>query len=168
MKTRMRLLIIGLVLCLGIGMAYAQFANPDQAVAYRQAVMTVIGHHFGAMGAVIKGQQPYEPGAFVQDAEVVAMMAELPWEAMLVPGSYSGNTTLLEKVQSEKEAFMEHALQFEDASQRLSEIADSNDMNAIKTEFGNTAQACKAAGAEGDCVAAGTHTQTSMRAQSSM
>lgn len=144
MKTRMRLLAIGLVLFVGIGLAYAQFAKPEEAVAYRQAVMQVIGHHFGAMGTVVKGQQPYEPGSFLQHAEVVAMMAELPWEAMLVPGSYGGNTTLLDKVQSEKEAFMEAALQFEDASQRLSEIADGSDTEAIKTEFGNTAQTCKA------------------------
>ena len=34
--------------------AAAQFANPDDAVNYRKAVMVMIGHHFKSMGAVVK------------------------------------------------------------------------------------------------------------------
>ena len=74
--------------------AYAQFSKPEDAVKYRKAAMTLIGHHFGRMASVVKGQQPYVRADFSGDAELVERLSKLPWEAFMVPGTAQGDTDL--------------------------------------------------------------------------
>ena len=126
------------------GMALAQFAKPEDAIAYRKSVMQVIKKHFGSMGGVVKGKMPFDKTAFAADAKIVATMSKLPWEASLVPGSTEGNTTLKENALKDSEGFMAAAKRFEAASQELVAAAESGDMGAIKKQFGATAQTCKA------------------------
>lgn len=123
--------------------AFAQFANPGDAIRYRKAVMRVIGTHFGSMGAVIKGEKPHDSAKFVTDAKVVAMMAQLPWDAFLVPDSFSGDTKTKENVVKEAEKFMASAHTFEKASQGLATMAEGGDLTAVKPLFGETAKTCK-------------------------
>ncbi len=74
------LLMVGLV----VGVAYAQFAKTEEAVKYRQSVMSVIGTHFTRMGAVVRGEQPYTKESFEQNAELVATLIQLPWDAFIL------------------------------------------------------------------------------------
>ncbi len=144
MKNSLKVLICGVLLAAVAGSAYAAFSKPEDAVRYRQAVMTVIGHHFGALAAVVKGQTPYEKEGVESDARVIRTMSHLPWEACLEPGSYSGNTTLKTSVQTEKDSFMKIAKEFEHASQKLLAAAKSGELDAVKAQFGEVAQNCKA------------------------
>lgn len=43
--------------------AAAQFAKPEDAVKYRKAAFTVMGTHFGRIGAVVQGRVPYDAAA---------------------------------------------------------------------------------------------------------
>ncbi len=144
MHYKIKLLTLMLILVVTCGVAWAQFAKPDDAVTYRKAVMQVIGRHFGQMAAVVKDQQPYDKDAFELNSKVVAMMARLPWEASLVPGSYAGDTTLKEKALKDRDGFLAAARKFEDASQELLTAAASGDRGAIKSKFGATAKTCSA------------------------
>ena len=126
------------------GIALAQFAKPEDAITYRKSVMQVIKKHFGSMAGVVKGKMPFDQTAFASDAQIVATMSKLPWEASLVPGSTEGNTTLKENALKDAEGFMAAAKKFEAASQELVAAAESGDMGAIKKQFGATAQTCKA------------------------
>jgi len=38
--------------------AHAQFAKPEDAVKYRKASLTVLGTHFGRLGAMASGRVP--------------------------------------------------------------------------------------------------------------
>ena len=144
MNYTIKLLALFLILTLMCGAVWAQFAKPEDAVTYRKAVMQVIGRHFDQMAAVVKDRQPYDKEAFEFDSKVVAMMARLPWEASLVPGSYAGNTTLKEKALTDREGFLAAAKKFEDASQSLMTAAAGGDRGAIKSKFGATAKTCGA------------------------
>ncbi len=144
MHYKIKLLTLILILVVTCGVAWAQFAKPEDAVSYRKAVMQVIGRHFGQMAAVVKDQQPYDKDAFEFDSKVVAMMARLPWEASLVPGSYAGDTTLKEKALKDRDGFLAAAQKFEDASQELLTAAAGGDRGAIKSKFGATAKTCSA------------------------
>ncbi len=144
MHYKIKLLTLILILVVTCGVAWAQFAKPEDAVSYRKAVMQVIGRHFGQMAAVVKDQQPYDKDAFELNSKVVAMMARLPWEASLVPGSYAGDTTLKEKALKDRDGFLAAARKFEDASQELQTAAASGDRGAIKSKFGATAKTCSA------------------------
>ena len=74
MKKRMKWIFVVAVVGLLAGAAFAQFAKTEDAVKYRQSVMSVIGTHFSRMGAVVKGEAPYTKEAFEQNANMVATL----------------------------------------------------------------------------------------------
>ena len=143
MKNSLKVVLCAAVLAAMGSAALAGFAKPEDAIRYRQAVMTVIGTHFGRLAAVIKGQAPYNKQEAEHNAVVIRTMAELPWEAVLTPGSDTGNTTLKASVMQEKDKFMSIAHKFEKATQKLVETAKKGNLDALKAQFGAVAQNCK-------------------------
>lgn len=141
MKISFRFVGCVVSLLVAIGVAHGQFAKPEEAIAYRQAVMEVIGHHFNSLGAMLKGSVPYDKARAAADAEVVAMMAGLPWAAFAVAGSDQGETRLKSSALAEKDGFMAAAGAFEAASGKLRDAA--GDEAAVKGQFGAVAQTCK-------------------------
>lgn len=151
MRISFRVLVC-VVLLVAMGTAaYAGFANSEQAIRYRKAVMTVIGQHFGGIAAVIKGQVPYDKKNVVHDADVIATMAELPWQAVMFPGSDQGDTTLKASAMQEKDKFMAVAGRLESTTRKLAATAKNGDLAAVKAQFGEVAGACK------DCHSAYRH-----------
>jgi cytochrome c556 len=143
MKVSLKAVMCGIVLIAVGGVAFAGFANPDEAIRYRQAVMTVIGQHFGRLAAVVKGQAPYDKKDVEHNAVVIRTMAELPWDAVMFPGSAKGNTTLKGSALQEKDKFMVVARKLESATQKLAETAANDDPEAFKAQFGEVAGVCK-------------------------
>ena len=144
MRISRKVVICGIVLAAMGGLAFAGFDKPEDAIRYRKAVMTVIGQHFGRMAAVVKGQTPYDKDAVEHDASVLRTMSELSWEAVMMPGSDKGDTTLSALAMKEKDKFMAVAQQFESAVKKLEQTANSGDLEAVKAQFGEVAMSCKA------------------------
>lgn len=143
MKKALTMAVCGTILVIMSGPAAAEFAKPDDAVHYRKAVMTIIGQHFGRIAAVIKEKTPYNKSKVEKDAVVIKAVAGLSWEAVMVPGSENGDTTLNSSAMKAKEQFMDMARQFEDATEKLAEAAKSGDLNAVKMQFTQVAMNCK-------------------------
>ncbi len=143
MKAILRLVGCAVAVFALIGAAYAQFAKPEEAIAYRQSVMKVIGHHFNSLGAMVKETIPFDQAAVASDVQVVAMMAGLPWAAFAVAGSDQGETRLKSSALKENDKFMAAAGAFETASDALREVAGGGDEGAVKAQFGAVAQTCK-------------------------
>ena len=139
-KTTSVLVIFGIL----IGVAYAQFARPEDAIKYRKAVMTIIAQHFGRMGAMVKGKVPYNQEAFANNAAVIEKVSVLPWEAFLAPGSDKGKTTMKSSVLKNQADFKALAQAFEMEVSKLSAAAKSGDFDAAKGQFGKVAQSCQA------------------------
>ena len=127
-----------------IGVAYGQFARPEDAIKYRKAVMTIIVQHFGSMGAMVKGKVPYNQEAFANNAAVIEKVSVLPWEAFLAPDSDKGKTTMKSSVLKNQADFKALAQAFEMEISKLSAAAKSGDFDAAKGQFGAVAQSCKA------------------------
>lgn len=144
MKTLIRTTIFAVICVLVVGGAYAQFANPGDAIKYRKSAMFMIAQHFKRMGAVVQGKMDYDKQVFVANAEVVKVLAGLPWEASLEPGTDKGETTLSPAVFSKETEFRAAAQAFETAAGRLAAASLGDDFNAIKAEFGTVAKSCKA------------------------
>jgi cytochrome c556 len=142
MKKLSTISICVLLALIFIATAYAKFDKPGEAIRYRKAVMTLIQQHFKEMGAVVKGKIAYDPEAFSNDAEVVKMLAVLPWEAFMEPGSDKGKTNMLSAVFKKKEQFTETAKDFETATAELATSAQSGNLNAIKSQYVKVAQTC--------------------------
>ncbi|MBC2736029.1 MAG: cytochrome c [Desulfobacteraceae bacterium] len=143
MKTLAQAMVMVVVGTLIAGGALAQFAKPEDAIKYRKSVMVLIAQHFKSMGAVVQGKAEYDQQAFVANAEVVKMLATLPWEASLEPGSDKGDTTLSPAVFDKREDFEKTARSFETATAKLAETAKGSDFDAVKAQFGEVAKSCK-------------------------
>ena len=61
--------------------ASAQFAKPEDAIKYRQSALSVMGTHFGRIGAMVNGRIPFDAKVAAENADIVADMAKLPWVA---------------------------------------------------------------------------------------
>jgi len=143
MKSATKTIAVVVIFGIFIGAAWAQFSNPEKAVKYRQSVMFVIGQHFGRLGAMVKGNQPYDQTSFASNTAVIEALAGLPWEAFLVPGSDQGQTTMKASVLKDPEGLKSLSQKFESEIDKLSAVAKDNDFNAIKAQFGAVAQSCK-------------------------
>ena len=143
MKKQMRWILVLAVVALLSGAAFAQFAKTEDAVKYRQSAMSVIGTHFSRMGAVVKGEAPYAKEAFEQNANIVAMLIPLPWDAFMVAGSDKGSGMKADAL-TQKDKFMELSKANQAEVAKLATIAKGGDLNAIKPQFGAAGASCKA------------------------
>ena len=121
----------------------ATFNKAQDAIRYRQAVMTLIGQHFGSMGQVVKGEQPYNQTSFAEEATVLEMLSKMPWDAFLYPESDRGQTKLKPKALKNQDDFMQAARKLETETAKLAADAKTGDLDPIKAQFGATAKTCK-------------------------
>jgi cytochrome c556 len=126
------------------GVAMAQFAKPEDAIQYRKSVMFLIAQHFKRMGAVMQGKADFDREIFVSNAEVVKMLATLPWDAFLTPGTDKGDTTMTSAVFEKKDEFLNTANALQRDTSLLAEAAKGMDLEGIKPVFNEVAQDCKA------------------------
>jgi len=143
MKKRMNLILVLALVGILAGAAFAQFAKTEDAIKYRQSAMSVIGTHFSRMGAVVKGEAPYAKDAFEQNANIVAMLIPLPWDAFMAAGSDKGSGMKADAL-AKKDDFMKLAAANQAEVAKLLVAAKGGDLNAIKPQFGAAGASCKA------------------------
>ncbi|MDB5840302.1 MAG: cytochrome [Herminiimonas sp.] len=131
------------IACIAPLTAQAQFAKVEDAVKYRQSVLTLIGNHVGRISAVVKGERPYDKAAVEADAALIETLSKLPWPAF-VPNSNTANSRALPEIWKEQDKFKAASEKMQGEVQKLSAAAKSGDMGAIRTAFGATGQSCKA------------------------
>ena len=144
MKGISRISILVIFIVFVFGAAYAQFAKPDEAIKYRKSVMFLVLQHFKPMGAVVQGKAAYDKEAFSANADAVKMLASLPFEASLVPGSDKGDTTMTSAAFKKPDQFKKALEVFKSETAMLASAANGGDLNAIKAQFGKVAQGCDA------------------------
>jgi cytochrome c556 len=143
MKKRMTWILAVAVLGLLVGAAFAQFAKTEDAIKYRQSAMFMIGQHFTRMGAVVKGDVPYNKEVFEKNAVLVESLYRLPLEAFMAPGSDKGSGMKAEAL-TQKDKFTQMHTATEAELAKLVAVAKSGDLNVIKPQFGAAGASCKA------------------------
>jgi cytochrome c556 len=142
---KLLMILVGLVFVAGaLGGAYAQFAKPEYAIKYRKSVMFLIAQHFGRMGAMVKEKVPYNQEVFAKNAMLVETLSRLPWEALMAPGTDTGDTTLKSSAFVQQAEFKKVSQTFETQTTKLVSAAQSGDFIGIKTQFGEVGKSCKA------------------------
>ena len=141
MKQRLTLALCALTLCAAMPAA-AQFQKPEQAVKYRKATLTVLASHFNRIGAVVKGQAPFDAKATAENAQIVATLAALPWHAF-GPGTDLPSSEAKAAVWSEVDKFKAGATKFQDEAAKLNAAAKTGNLDQIKAAFGDTGKSCK-------------------------
>ncbi len=128
------------VLVLSAGFAVAQFQKPEDAIKYRQSAFTVMANSFGKIGAVVKGEAPYNKDDVAKNAAIVAMISTLPWQAF-GPGTEGGKAQA--EVWSNNAKFRAASEKMQLAVVDLNKAAQSGDLESIKKAFGTAGASCK-------------------------
>lgn len=122
--------------------AAAQFAKPEDAVKYRKASFTVMGAHFGRLGAMAQGRVPFDAKMAADNAEIVADMAKLPWAAF-GEGTDGGDTKAKPEIWKQGAKFKEASDKLQAESVKLAAAAKTGKEDAFKAAFAATAGTCK-------------------------
>lgn len=123
--------------------AQAQFAKPEDAIKYRQSSFSLIGAHFGRIGAMVNGRIPYDAKIAGENAALLATLSKLPGAAFPA-GSEAGGTP---PTRAKAEIWKDTA-KFQAAYDKMvTEIgklpAAAGDAGTLKTAFGAAAATCK-------------------------
>ena len=123
--------------------AAAQFAKAEDAVKYRKAAFTLLGNHFGALGAMANGKAPYNAAVAAADGDVLAVVSKLP-QAGFVAGSDKGKTRALPDIWKEEAKFKDLYEKMVAETAKVATAAKSGSLDQLKASFGPAAQSCKA------------------------
>jgi len=129
-----------IVLAIGAGVSFAQFQKPEDAIKYRQSAFTVMANSFGKIGAVVKGEAPYNKDEVAKNAAVVAMISTLPWQAF-GPGTEGGKAQAA--IWSDNAKFKAASEKMQLAVADLNKAAQSGDQEGVKKAFVAANGSCK-------------------------
>ncbi len=139
MKSRVVLLAATAALLASFS-AQAQFARPENAIKYRQSAMSLQGAHTGRLGAMMAGRVPFDAKVAQDNADILAVVAKLPWQAYGV-GTEGGKAkpniwTEAPKFKALNEKHMGDA-------DRLAAAAKTGNLDQIRAAFSAFSGNCK-------------------------
>jgi cytochrome c556 len=123
--------------------AAAQFQKPEDAVKYRKAAFTVMGTHFGRLGAMVQGRVPFDGAVAAANADVVASLSMLPYAGFVEGTSGTEKGQAKANIWSERAKFDEGAKKMQEEVAKLAAAAKTNNLETLKAAFGNAAGTCK-------------------------
>ncbi len=123
--------------------ASAQFAKPEDAIKYRQSVMTLMAAHVGRLGAMANGKVPFDAKQAVENAAVVESLVKLPWAAFGEGTDKGRSNKAMPEIWKEPAKFKEGADKLVAEAGKLSAAAKVGTLDSLKTAFGSAAGACK-------------------------
>ena len=101
-----------------------------------------MGAHNSRLGAMAQGRIPFDAKSATENAEIVAVMAKVPWGA-LIDGTDTGDTKAKAEIWKDSTKFKEYAGKLQLESEKLVLAAKSGNQDAFKTAFTTTSGTCK-------------------------
>ena len=120
--------------------------KPQDVVDYRKAVYTVVGWNFKPIGAMVKGEIPFDAAAVARHAQYVALMSQAAPEGFAKGSGPDAvkDTDAKPEIWTNSAKFETAMTDFQREAAKLAEVAKGGDEGAIKAQFGKTAETCKA------------------------
>jgi cytochrome c556 len=123
--------------------AAAQFAKPEQAIKYRQSVMTLQGAHFGRLSAMANGRVPFDAAAAQANADLVLTFSKLPFTAFGEGTDKGAPTRAKPEIWTNRADFDAKAKAYQDEAVKLQAAAKTGNLDQIKAAAGAVGQSCK-------------------------
>jgi cytochrome c556 len=139
-----RLVVLSALLGLSAAPALAADDATSGAIKYRQALMTLVGANFKPMGAMLKGELPYDQEGFARHAADLGAVASLDILRGFPEDSEGDGSDAKGEIWLSWDDFTEKMQQFQSEAAKLAEVAAGGDRDAIKGQFGATGKTCKA------------------------
>ncbi len=143
--TTSRLSVTAAALLMATGLtAQAQDADPKKdAIKYRQGAMAVVGWNFKPMGAMVKGERPFDAKAFAAHAKDLAAVASLDILAGFLPDSDGPGSKAKPEIWMKWDDFKKKMGDMTRETAKLAEVAKGGDEAAMKKQFGEAGKTCK-------------------------
>ena len=120
--------------------AAAQFAKSEDAVKYRQGALFLQSQHFGRLAAMANGRTPYDAATAAANAQVLALLAKLPWAAF-APGTEGGKAK--PEIWTEGPKFKEFSERLVTDTDKLAAAAKAGNLDALKAAVASVGETCK-------------------------
>ena len=147
MNKQLAMVVAGGILGMGLlTAAGAADQKPEDVVQYRQSVYTIIGWNFKPIGAMVKGEVPFDAAAVARHAQYIEMMSKAAPEGFSkgTGPDVVKDTEAKPEIWTKATEFASKMKDFQQAAAKLTEVAKGGDEKAIKAQFGKTAETCKA------------------------
>lgn len=144
MKQVLLAAIIGTSTLLASGNVAAQ-AKPEEIIKFRQSVYTVIGWHVRPLGAMVKGQMPFDQAEFLRNADIVADMSKIAPHAFPAGSDTGAKTRAKPEIWSDAAGFKKVMDNFQAEAAKLAEVAKTaTSVDQVRGQFGALGKACAA------------------------
>lgn len=141
MKKKILTAAFALVLGAGFSLDAAAQAKPDQLVKERQSAMTLIGWYFGPIGAMMRGDRPFDAAVVARNADYLEMLSKMPSEGFQ-PSTKDEKTRARAEVWSDKPKFDKAMENMQAELSKFKQVAHGGDQGAIKAQFGAVGKSC--------------------------
>lgn len=144
MKKKLSVLAFTLAIAGAAAPAFAQqqYAKAEDAVHCRRGAFTLLGYHFGSLGAMVQGKVPFNSAQAAIDGDVIAIASKLPFHAF-VEGSDKGQTGAKPEIWKEQAKFTDLRDKMQAEVAKVSAAAKSGNLDNLKAVFGAAGQSCK-------------------------
>jgi cytochrome c556 len=136
--------VVPVLTALAVAGAFATVVHaqsPDRQIKYRQGILQGMGWHMGVLGAMAKGERPYDAQVAARSAKFVHELAEMPWDGF-GPGSDAGAPTKAKpEIWKEKAKFDKLGQDLRVETAKLASAAGT-DLAALRGAVGATGKAC--------------------------
>ena len=138
-----KLVMIAVATALGVGASFqaAAQAKPEQLVKQRQSAMALIGWYFGPIGAMMRGDRPFDAATVRRNTEYLDVLVKLPGEGFH-PSTKDEKTRARPEVWTDKPKFDKALENMQVEMGKLKQVAATGDQGAIKTQFGAVGKSC--------------------------
>ncbi|HEX6016696.1 MAG TPA: cytochrome c [Burkholderiaceae bacterium] len=123
--------------------AAAQFQKPEDAIKYRQSVMTVMGNHLGRVAAMAQGRVPFDAKVAADNAAIVVTMSKLPWVAYGEGTDKGMPTRAKPEIWKEPAKFKDLQSKMMDDAEKFEAAAKTGSLDNVKAALGPLGRACK-------------------------
>jgi len=138
-----KMVMIAVAAAVGIGASFqaAAQAKPDQLVKHRQSAMSLIGWYFGPIGAMMRGDRPYDPAVVMRNADYLDVLSKMPSEGFQ-PSTKDEKTRARPEVWTDKGKFDKAMENMQGELAKFKQVAHGGDQGAIKAQFGAVGKSC--------------------------
>jgi len=136
--------VVPVLTALAVAGAFATVVHaqsPDRQIKYRQGILQGMGWHMGVLGAMAKGERPYDKDVAARSAKFVNDLAAMPWDGF-GPGSDAGAPTKAKpEIWKDKAKFDKLGKDLQVETAKLAS-AGGGGLDALKSAVGATGKAC--------------------------
>lgn len=129
-----------------LGLATTALAQPkpEAYVKERQSALSLMGWYFGPLGAVAKGEKPFNKDEAVRATTFLVQLAKMPWEGFAAGTDKVGNTKARPEIWAKQDDFKKKADAMQAEVAKLAQYASAGDEANFKKQVGAVGGSCKA------------------------